>query len=282
MADPRAAPAGPSASPNVPAAPPTQCGGGRSRGITAAVPPSVWTVRLRRAAAGRFHLGGRSHTRARGWSRWRVRAVPSPPHAPRRIPDGSLIAAGKVVRVVKLTETRCEVEGGPHEGPTFVPLANGSTPGGEPFRIEGVLVHAGHHQTFFNLSLEADVEGRTNESHAEGPIGQTRRPFSWSLTTGCPPHSFSIIYGTLAAPGVSVSALTPAGLIPLTEMQLAANLHAAGPLFYAALDGALRARRQGQQWPDALHRKRRRKGQGRPRILRRLRRRSLRLAVVRN
>ena len=216
--------------------PPTQCGGG-VWGITAAVPPSVWTVRLR-LSSGRTLTSEVVRIPAREGGPGGVYVQSLRPHTPHAVSLTELDRRGKVVRVVKLTETRCEVEGGPHEGPTFVPLANGSTPGGEPFRIEGVLVHAGHHQTFFNLSLEADVEGRTNESHAEGPIGQTRRPFSWSLTTGCPPHSFSIIYGTLAAPGVSVSALTPAGLIPLTEMQLAANLHAAGPLFYAALSTA--------------------------------------------
>jgi hypothetical protein len=131
----------------------------------------------------------------------------------------------------------CEAEGGSNEGPTSVPLAHGSIPGGESFWIQGMLVHAGHHQVFF--SLELDTDAHTTEGQTEAAIRATRRgAFAWSLATACPPRPFSIIYGTLAAPGASVSALTPEGLIPLTEVQLGANLHAGGPLFYGAFSAA--------------------------------------------
>jgi hypothetical protein len=48
----------------------------------------------------------------------------------------------------------------------------------------------------------------------------------------CKPHEYAVIYGTLAAPGASVLARTAAGLVPLTTVPIAADLHSGGPLAY--------------------------------------------------
>jgi hypothetical protein len=212
--------------------PPTGCDGDGVWSVTTAVPASVWTVRLRlgngrtltskvvRVAPGEGGPGG-------------VYVQSLRPRTPHAMSLTELDREGKVVRVVKLAPFPCEVEPRSQEGPTFVPLARGSTPEGEPFTIDGVLVHVGREETSFNLSLEAGTEGQANEGEERSSGDQIRpRIFSWSLATGCPPDTYSILYGTLAAPGTSVSALTSGGLVPLTEVQLASNLHAEGPLFY--------------------------------------------------
>jgi hypothetical protein len=48
----------------------------------------------------------------------------------------------------------------------------------------------------------------------------------------CQPHEFAIVYGILSPPGDSVLARTPAGLVPLTKVAIAADLHSGGPLVY--------------------------------------------------
>jgi hypothetical protein len=50
----------------------------------------------------------------------------------------------------------------------------------------------------------------------------------------CPPREFAVIYGILSAPEDSVLARTPAGLVPLVELELAPDLHSHGPLVYGA------------------------------------------------
>ncbi|HLH14466.1 MAG TPA: hypothetical protein VKV16_06720, partial [Solirubrobacteraceae bacterium] len=72
------------------------------------------------------------------------------------------------------------------------------------------------------------------------------KAFPWSLALECPPHEVAIVYGILAGPGASVLARTPQGLVPLTVVPLAADLHAKGPLVYgmfAALPSELVVRR---------------------------------------
>jgi hypothetical protein len=216
--------------------PPTGCGGDGVWSITAPVPASVWSVRLT-LSSGRTLTSKVVRIPAREGGPGGVYVQSLRPHTPHPVSFTELDRHGRVVRVVKLPDFPCEAEGGSNEGPTLVPLAHGSTPGGEPFSIQGVLVHASRHQTFFTLELDTDAN--MTEGQTEAAIRATRPgAFGWSLATACPPHPFSIIYGTLAAPGASVSALTPEGLIPLTEVQLAVNLPAGGPLFYGAFSAA--------------------------------------------
>jgi hypothetical protein len=59
-----------------------------------------------------------------------------------------------------------------------------------------------------------------------------RKQFQWGLATECAPHPYSLLDGILTPPATSVLVRTPAGLAPLTKVELAASTHAGGPLFY--------------------------------------------------
>jgi hypothetical protein len=134
---------------------------------------------------------------------------------------------GDVVRVVQLKLLRCHREP-PEKRPTFVKLAEGATPEGEPFRIEGIAFQFGGH-TSFNVGLNAGLFARRNVIE----VGDVKpKAFPWSLAMECPPHEFAIVYGILSPPGNSVLARTSAGLVPLTKVAIAADLHSKGPLVY--------------------------------------------------
>jgi hypothetical protein len=140
---------------------------------------------------------------------------------------------GKVVHVVRVTSARCMKQSGP-ANPTLVHLASGSTPGGEPFSIEGVLVEFGHAEHDFSLNAMVGAEGSNEASSSEqlGARSEAPKAFAWSQEIGCAPHPFALVFGILAAPGDSVLARTPEGLIALTKQELAANLYAGGSLVY--------------------------------------------------
>jgi hypothetical protein len=141
-----------------------------------------------------------------------------------------LDAAGGVVLEVKLKPHRCRKEP-TASGPKFVNLATGTTSSGEEFTIEGAVVHFGHGHTSFSLSL-----GLASSSHGSGgeaTIGSEKpKAFSWQLGMECQPHEYAIVYGILAAPGASVEARTSTGLVPLTTVAIAPDLHSSGPLVY--------------------------------------------------
>src|SRR5262249_39575745 len=59
-----------------------------------------------------------------------------------------------------------------------------------------------------------------------------QKQFQWELSNECAPHPYSLLDGILAPPGAVVLVRTPAGLTPLTKVELAASMHAEGPLFY--------------------------------------------------
>jgi hypothetical protein len=50
--------------------------------------------------------------------------------------------------------------------------------------------------------------------------------------TECALHPYSLLDGLLLSPGASVLVRTPAGLVPLTRVELAASTPAEGLLFY--------------------------------------------------
>jgi hypothetical protein len=149
-------------------------------------------------------------------------------YSPYPISLTELDAKGDVVRVVQLKLLRCHREP-PEKRPTFVKLAQGATPEGEPFTIEGIAFEFGGHSSF-NLELDAGLPARRNVIE----VGSAAKPkaFPWSLGMECPPHEFAIVYGILSAPGDSVMARTSAGLVPLTKVAIAADLHSKGPLVY--------------------------------------------------
>ncbi len=196
--------------------------------ITAAVPASVRTVRLR-LSNGRTITskvvqvprrdggpGGVYVQDVRGYTTFPVSLT-------------ELNVSGGVVLVVKLRATRCRKES-PTEGPTFVNLVSGLTPEGESFTIEGTVVHFGHDQTSFGVSVNL---GAGPQDTGEGEIRQGKpKAYASSLAVQCQPHQAAIVYGILSAPGDSVLARTSEGLVPLTSVVLASDLHAEGPLVY--------------------------------------------------
>jgi hypothetical protein len=135
---------------------------------------------------------------------------------------------GKLLRTVNLSRVRCRNEPaadapGP---PQIVNLATVVAPSGESLTIAGTL-HRFRGQTEFFLGPQA---GRRN-SEGGDEHGQ-RKQFQWDLSTECAPHPYSLLDGILAPPATSVLVRTPAGLVPLTKVELAASMHAEGPLLY--------------------------------------------------
>jgi hypothetical protein len=139
-----------------------------------------------------------------------------------------LDASGEVVLMLKLARYRCikhrEMETElPTSGKT---LASGHTPEGEPFTIS----------TFGSINgqaplLSVDVGVNPDiEKLALGP--KTPKAFPWSLSIGCAPHPYAILYGVLAPPGASVTARTAQGVVALNTVPLEPRVHAKGSLVY--------------------------------------------------
>jgi hypothetical protein len=106
-------------------------------------------------------------------------------------------------------------------------LATAHTPEGEPFTISTF----GEVNAEPFLSVDTGVDPQLNEL----TIGfQAPKAFPWSLSIGCAPHPYAILYGILAPPGKSVTAQTPQGAVALNVVPIARHLHAKGPLAYGA------------------------------------------------
>jgi len=123
--------------------------------ITAAVPASVRTVQL--------HLSnGRTITsrvirvprNSGGPGGIYVEAIRG--YSPYPVSLTELDAQGRVVKVLKLKALRCRKEPAV-KGPSFVDLAQGTTRYGEPFTIQGVVVHFDRRHTSFSLMLAAGL-----------------------------------------------------------------------------------------------------------------------------
>lgn len=138
---------------------------------------------------------------------------------------------GRVLRTVGLRDVHCTprpADGAPGP-PQVVKLAAVTTPSGEPLTISGTLLHFGNGHTEFSLGPE--IAMRNSELSEEDEDAKSKQ-FQWNLSTECAPHPYSLLDGILAAPGASVLVRTPAGLTPLTKVELAASMDAGGPLFY--------------------------------------------------
>jgi hypothetical protein len=142
---------------------------------------------------------------------------------------------GTIVHVVKSEELpRCRRASAP-KGPKFIDLARGSTPSGEPFTVEGVFVRFPGNHTDFSVEVSAGSVRSRAEQEQTGTIGGHKpKAFEWSLAEECPPHPYAIIYGILSAPGDSVLARTPEGLVALSKLEVAAHFQSKGPLVYGA------------------------------------------------
>lgn len=137
-----------------------------------------------------------------------------------------LNSGGDVVLTVRLPSYRCvKPRRKPEELPTITKLAGGHTPEGEAFTIRafGPL----NSEPFLTVDIGVDPD---LSEQAIGP--QPPKAFPWSLSIGCAPHPYAILYGILTPPGKSVMAQTPQGPVPLTVVPLKPRLHAKGPLVY--------------------------------------------------
>ncbi len=143
-----------------------------------------------------------------------------------------LNAGGGVVLTLKLPRYRCVRRRGESEGLLTVNnLAGGRTPEGEPFTISAfgsLNTDPSNILTPF-LSIDTGINPEINEP--ELGLG-ARKAFPWSLSIGCAPHPYAILYGLLAPPGTSVVAQTPQGAIALNLVPIEPRLHAKGPLVY--------------------------------------------------
>jgi hypothetical protein len=137
-----------------------------------------------------------------------------------------LKAAGGVALTVKLPRYRCVQSGKEPDGfPAVTELASGLTPEGEPFTISAFGSINGEP----DLNVDTGVDPELNEI----AIGLgTGKAFPWSLSIGCAPHPYAILYGILMPPGESVVARTAQGAVALNVVPVEPGVHAKGPLVY--------------------------------------------------
>lgn len=127
---------------------------------------------------------------------------------------------------MELLRYRCVKSRKEPEGlPTGTELASRRTPEGEPFTISAFDSFNG--EPF--LSVDTGVDPELNKP-AIG-LGASKA-FSWSLSIGCTPHPYAILYGILVPPGESVVARTPQGAVALNVVLVEPRMHAKGPLVY--------------------------------------------------
>ena len=137
-----------------------------------------------------------------------------------------LNAGGGVVLTVELPRYSCvKPRKEPEEIPTVTELASGRTPEGQTFTISAFGSFNGQP----SLSVDVGVDPEVNEP-AIG-LGASKA-FPWSLSIGCTPHPYAILYGILVPPGKSVMARTPQGAVALNVVSVAPRVHAKGPLVY--------------------------------------------------
>jgi hypothetical protein len=137
-----------------------------------------------------------------------------------------LNASDEVVLTLDLPRYRCRKPREQRELPTsVVELATGDTPKGEPFTIGAFGELDG--EPF--LSVDTGVNPQLDETTVGS---QAPKAFPWSLTIGCAPHPYAILYGILAPPGKSVTAQTPQGVVALNVVPIEPHLRAKGPLVY--------------------------------------------------
>jgi hypothetical protein len=143
-----------------------------------------------------------------------------------------LNAGGGVVLNVGLPQYRCvKPRKEPEEAPRMrTKLASGLTPDGEPFTI-GTLGSINGGEPFLSVDIGVDP------GLSEIPIGPgATKAFPWSLSIGCAPHPYAILYGILASPGESVVARTAQGAVALNLVALEPRVHTNGPLAYGVFN----------------------------------------------
>jgi len=214
---------------------PSGQGGCQELTIDAAVPASVRTVELRlrdgRTITSRVVRVPRRYGGPAGVYIESVRGHRARPVSLTELDDaGRVVAVRRFGREFGCPEHRPEVH-----PPKIVTLVRGTTADGEPFAITGTLVHFGRHYEFSVDESGPPSSGITAVESGSfgGEVAQrTPKAFEWFLANQCAPRAHAIVYGTLTPPGANVLARTPSGLVPLTLVPIAADLHAPGPLAY--------------------------------------------------
>jgi hypothetical protein len=141
-----------------------------------------------------------------------------------------LNAGGSIVLTVGLPRYRCvKPRKEPEEFPAVTELASGRTPEGETFTIRAFGSFNGEPY----LSVDTGVDPEVNEP-AIG-LGASKA-FSWSLSIGCTPRPYAILYGILGSPGKSVVARTSQGAVALNVVPVEPRVHAKGPLVYGVFN----------------------------------------------
>jgi hypothetical protein len=137
-----------------------------------------------------------------------------------------LNAGAGVVLTVGLPRYRCVKSRKEPEGLlTSTELASARTPEGETFTISSF--------GSFNGEPFVSVDTGVNPELNEPPIGRDAgKVFPWSLSIGCAPHPYAILYGILVPPGESVVAQTPQGAVVLNVVPVEPRVQAKGPLVY--------------------------------------------------
>lgn len=136
-----------------------------------------------------------------------------------------LNGGGGVVLTLELPRYRCVKSRSEPNLLTGTELASAQTPEGETFTISAFGSFNGEP----SLSADTGVNPELNEP-AFG-LGADKA-FPWSLSIGCAPHPYAILYGILMTPGTSVAAQTPQGAIALRTVPVEPRVHAKGPLVY--------------------------------------------------
>jgi hypothetical protein len=136
-----------------------------------------------------------------------------------------LNAGDGVVLALHLPQYRCVKTRNQPELLTSTELATGHTPEGEAFTIS--TFGSINREPF--ITVDTGVDPEVNEI-AVGP--KATKAFPWSLSIGCAPHPYAIVYGVLAPPGTSVTAQTPEGAVALNVVPIESRLHTKGQLVY--------------------------------------------------
>jgi hypothetical protein len=137
-----------------------------------------------------------------------------------------LNAGGGVVLTVKLPRYRCVKSRKEQVGlPTATVLASAHTPEGEAFTISAFGDFNGEPFLSADIGVDPGLDEVMTGLDAS-------KALSWSVSIGCTPHPYAILYGILMTPGKSVVAQTPQGAVTLNVAPVESRLHAKGPLVY--------------------------------------------------
>lgn len=201
--------------------------------IVAAVSPRLRSVSLRladgRSIVSRVVPIGRRHG---GPAAVYVQELPRGSSRPVALIElgsgGAVVAEETVARV-----PRCRQEAlGLDLQPTT--LVSATTPTGAPFTIAtyGTQVTSDARSEPLLELRPAPAPESTGDGLFEGSL--PHGPFDRELAVECPPQGWTVVYGLLRSPGASVSAVTPAGEVPLTLVAVPRSLRWRGVLAYGA------------------------------------------------